>query len=97
VSREHTLEALATTIEELYTTQSPNLAEQLSPVQQQLTALRDEIRRGHISGRIDDPMLERINQALSLLHAAAYPAGAVEWRRLAQARELILECRGVSG
>jgi hypothetical protein len=91
VNRAETLATASAALETLYTSRPSNLAEQLTPIQQQLTAVRDDIRRERQRGEGDSSLLGPINQAVSLLHAAAYRAGAVDWQYLEQARDLIKE------
>ena len=62
----------------------------LSPLQRELAQLRDQRRRQFKAG-LNDSVLEelrQVNQALSLLHAAAYPVGATDWQPLHQASAL---------
>ena len=89
MNRPESLSAVSETLDALCASRPTNLAEQLSPVQQQLAAVRDDIRSELKRGRGDRALLRRVNQALSLLHSAAYPTGAVDWQHLAQAREVI--------
>ena len=89
MNRPESLSAACAALDALYARRPTNLAEQLSPVQQQLTAVRDDIRGELKRGSDDRALLVRVNQSLSLLHSAAYPAGAVDWQHLAQARDVI--------
>ena len=89
MNRPESLAAASATLDALYASRPTNLAEQLSPVQQQLAAVRDDIRGELKRGSGDRALLVRVNQALTLLHSAAYPAGAVDWQHLAQVREVI--------
>jgi hypothetical protein len=89
MNRDEFLSAAAAALDALYASRPANLAERLSPVQQQIAAVRDDIRGELKRGSGDRALLERVNQALTLLHSAAYPAGAVDWQHLAQAREAI--------
>ena len=89
MNRPASLAAASAALDGLYASRPANLAEQLSPVQQRLAAVRDDIRGELKRGSGDRALLVRVNQALTLLHSAAYPAGAVDWQHLAQAREVI--------
>jgi len=79
----------------IYDERPTNLAERLSPLQRELAQLRDE-RRRQLKGGLNDSVLEelrQVNQALSLLHAAAYPVGATDWQALYQTSALLQEKR----
>jgi hypothetical protein len=91
MNRPESLAAASAALDALYASRPSNLAEQLSPIQQQLAALRDDIRGELEPGSGDRSLLGRVNQALSLLHSAAYPSGAIDWQDLAQARNVIQE------
>jgi hypothetical protein len=89
MNRLESLAAACAALDALYAGRPTNLAEQLSPVQQQLTAVRDDIRGELKRGSGDRALLVRVNQSLSLLHSAAYPAGGIDWQHLAKARDVI--------
>jgi hypothetical protein len=85
------LESLTLALEAIYRERPANLAGQLSPIQREVARIRDELRREqHRDDRsfiLED--LGRLNQVLSLLHAAAYPVGALDWGSIQHARDLL--------
>jgi hypothetical protein len=88
---DQSLATVARTLETIEAQRPSNLAEQLSPIQRSLVALRDELRRDSRNNgpQMDSDRLDRVNQALSLLHAAAYPVGAINWPALEHAGALL--------
>jgi hypothetical protein len=83
--------AIRQALESIYRQRPANLAEQLSPVQKSLTAHRDRLRREirHQDSLEDQQSLNKLNQALSLIHAAAYPGAEVRWDALPGIGELL--------
>jgi hypothetical protein len=95
LSRSKTLVEMSARLTAIYDERPTNLSERLSPLQRELAQLRDELRR-QFKGGLNNSVLEKlrqVNQALSLLHAAAYPAGATDWQTLHQASALLRQKR----
>jgi hypothetical protein len=94
---QQTLEPLRLALEAIYQDRPSNLAGGLSPILRQVARMRDELRRQQHE---DDPPqadredLTRLNQVLSLLHAAAYPVGGLDWENLRRARALLEQANG---
>lgn len=88
---QQTLESLTLALEGIYQERPSNLAARLSPILREVAQIRDELRReqheyDRSHGRED---LTRMNQVLSLLHATAYPVGALDWDNVPRARALL--------
>jgi hypothetical protein len=90
-----TLVEMSARLTAIYDERPTNLAERLSPLQRELAQLRDA-RRRQLKGGLNNSVLEelrQVNQALSLLHAAAYPVGAIDWQTIYQTSALLKEKR----
>ena len=95
MSPSRTLVEMSARLTAIYDERPTNLSERLSPLQRELAQLRDELRR-QLKDGLNNSVLEElrhVNQALSLLHAAAYPVGATDWQSLHQTSALLQEKR----
>jgi hypothetical protein len=86
------LESVTLALDAIYQERPSNLAGRLSPILREVAGMRDELRRQQRQDDLpeaDREDLTRMNQVLSLLHAAAYPVGSLDWQNLQRARALL--------
>jgi hypothetical protein len=90
------LARIARSLGEIEAARPQELASHLAPLQRELASIRDLLRpRLREREAADDSLvLERANQVLALLHAAAYPVGSIDWKALQEAENLLRNLLG---